>query len=109
MGRVMSNLYRNIPGVVKDEIFESLVQTNHFRLERIVSKGHATPAGEWYDQEAEEWVVLLKGTAGILFEGETEAKVMAPGDYLHIPSHRRHRVEWTDPVEKTVWLALHYR
>ena len=103
------NLFESIPDVTGGEIFEPLIQTSHFKLEKIISKGHATPPGEWYDQDMEEWVILLKGSAGLLFEGETEIRVMRPGDYLHIPSRRRHRVEWTDAVEKTIWLALHYR
>jgi cupin 2 domain-containing protein len=102
------NLYRDIPEILKDELFESLLQTRSFRLERIVSKGHATPPGKWYDQETEEWVLLLRGSAGLLFEGELDVQVMTPGDSFRIPSHRRHRVEWTDPKEETVWLALHY-
>lgn len=103
------NLYRDIPEVVEDELFQPLIETNHFRLERILSKGHATPPGEWYNQDREEWVVLLRGSAGLLFEGEKEIQVMGPGDYLHISSHRRHRVEWTDPKGETIWLALHYQ
>jgi len=103
------NLFESIPDVTAGEIFESLIQTSHFKLERIISKGHATPPGEWYDQDMEEWVLLLKGSAGLLFEGEAEIRVMRPGDHLHVPSRRRHRVEWTDSAEKTIWLALHYR
>jgi cupin 2 domain-containing protein len=102
------NLYRDIPEPARDEVFESLIQTRHLKLERIISKGHATPPGKWYDEDSEEWVLLLKGSAGLLFEGETEVQVMGPGDTLHIPSHRRHRVEWTDPEKETIWLALHY-
>ena len=103
------NLFEGVPEVMKGEVFEPLIQTNHFRLERIISKGHATPPGEWYDEEVEEWVILLKGSAGLVFEGETEIRVMRPGDCLHIPSRRRHRVEWTDPAKETIWLAIHYR
>ena len=102
------NLYRNIPEILNDEIFEPLVRTRSLKLERIISRGHATPPGKWYDQDTEEWVVLLKGSAGLLFEREASVRVMGPGDFLHIPSHRRHRVEWTDPKEETIWLALHY-
>ena len=93
---------------LRDEIFETLLETNHFQLERIVSTGQATPPGEWYDQDTNEWVILLEGSAGLLFEGETEVCVMRPGDYVYIQAHRRHRVEWTEPEQKTVWLALHY-
>ncbi len=94
---------------MEGEVFEPLIQTSHFKLEKIISKGHATPPGEWYDEDMEEWVLLLKGSAGLLFEGETEMRVMRPGDHLHIPSRRRHRLEWTDSVKKTIWLTLHYR
>jgi len=102
------NLFEPNPETRDGEIFEPLAQTGSFRLERIVSKGHATPPGTWYDQESEEWVVLLRGRAGLMFEGETEIHTMEPGDYFLIPSHRRHRVEWTDPAEETIWLALHW-
>lgn len=78
------------------------------RLERIVSRGQATPDGEWYDQDANEWVVLLRGAAALRFEDEPEPRVLGPGDWLDIPAHRRHRVEWTAPDEPTIWLALHY-
>ena len=105
----VGNLFDGILERMKEEIFETLIQTDHFQLEKIISRGHATPPGEWYNQDREEWVVLLKGRAGLLFEGETEVQVMGPGDCLQIPSHRRHRVEWTDPNGETIWLALHYR
>jgi cupin 2 domain-containing protein len=93
---------------MRDEISETLLSTEDFKLERIVSLSQATPPGEWYDQDMNEWVVLLSGSAGLLFDGEEEIFIMKPGDYVHIPAHRRHRVEWTDPEQKTVWLALHY-
>ncbi len=102
------NLLESIPDVTEGEIFEPLIETSHLKLERIISRGHATPPGAWYDQDMEEWVILLKGSAGLLFEGEAEIRVLRPGDCLHVPSRQRHRVEWTDAVEKTVWLALHY-
>lgn len=104
----VGNLFNGMPDRMMEEIFDPLIRTDHFKLERILSKGHATPPGEWCDQAMEEWVVLLKGIAGILFEGEKEVRRLEPGDYLHIPGHRRHRVEWTDPNGVTLWLALHY-
>jgi cupin 2 domain-containing protein len=103
------NLFAPLPHRISGEFLEVLVKTESFHLERIVSTGQATPPGEWYDQDTHEWVILLSGRAALLFDSEPEAVVMKPGDYMHIPAHRRHRVEWTDPEEPTVWLALHYK
>lgn len=103
------NIFSEIPDSPIDEIFEILLRNDHFRLERIISSGQATPPGEWYDQDMNEWVILLSGSAGLLFEGEKEVSIMHPGEYVHIPAHKRHRVEWTDMGQKTVWLALHYK
>jgi cupin 2 domain-containing protein len=103
------NLFSPLPAVMPEEIFTTLLQGTQFKLERIVSDGQATPVGEWYDQETHEWVLLLSGSASLVFEGEIEECVLRPGDYIHIPAHQRHRVEWTDGRQKTVWLAVHYR
>ena len=89
------------------ESFETLLKGRAFKLERIVSQGHATPKGKWYDQPRCEWVLLMSGAARLLFENG-EVLELKPGDFVDIPAHRRHRVEWTHPRRKTVWLALHY-
>ena len=96
------------------EVFEPLLGGGAFRLERIVSTGQATPAGEWYDQPEDEFVLLLAGSATLRFEaaggeGPDEVVDLSPGDWLRIPAGRRHRVERTDPAGETVWLALHFR
>ena len=104
----LGNIFSRIPFSMPDEISETLLKSEHFKLERIVSSGQATQVREWFDQDTNEWVILLSGSAGLLFDGEEEVFVMEPGDYVHIPAHRRHRVEWTDGKQKTVWLALHY-
>ncbi len=106
---LLNNLFAGIPAEIPQEIIEVLLKAPGFHLERIVSAGQATPPDQWYDQETHEWVVLLSGGAGLRFEGEAEVRVLRPGDYLLIPAHCRHRVEWTDPDRPTVWLALHYR
>lgn len=105
----MDNLFAGIPARLPEEHVDVLLQTGVLRIERIVSEAHATPAGEWYDQDTDEFVVLLRGSAGLRFEGEDEVCVMVPGGYLLIPAHRRHRVQWTDPAQPTVWLAVHSR
>jgi len=102
------NLFLTDAEPTREENFETLIETDQFRLERLISTGQATPAGQWYDQETNEWVALLSGSAGLLFEGESSVRVMRPGDCVLIPARRRHRVEWTDPDQKTIWLALHY-
>ena len=89
-------------------MFEQLLNGRQFRLERITSSGRSTPQGQWYNQENDEWVVLLTGAARLRLEDPDETLDLRAGDYLNIPAHRRHRVEWTDPARPTVWLALHY-
>ena len=104
-----NNLFSQIPDARVAEVVEEILRTSQFKLERIVSGGQATPPGEWYDQNTNEWVILLRGSAVLLFDGEADKVVLRPGDYIHIPARQRHRVERTDPEEKTIWLALHYR
>ena len=105
---IKQNLFSNIPESFPEEIFETLLENNRFKLERILSSGQSTPNGKWFDQEKDEWIVLLKGKAGLRFENESEVIELTPGDHLMIPAHKKHRVEWTDRTQKTVWLALHY-
>ena len=105
----INNLFAQIPDQLPAELLEILLENPVFRLERIISAGQATPAGQWYDQDTPEWVLLVSGRAGLRFHGEAEVRVLNPGDYLNLPAHCRHRVEWTDPEQPTVWLALHYR
>lgn len=90
------------------EMTETLLERPGLRLERIISTGQATPEGEWYDQERPEWVILLQGRASLRIESQSELIELFPGDYIDIPAHCRHRVEWTDPDEASVWLAIHY-
>ena len=102
------NLFADLPTDHSTETNEQLLQTDHFLLERIVSFGQATPPSEWLDQHRPEWVLLLQGSAGLLIQGESEPRVLRPGDHVLIPTHARHRVEWTDSEEPTIWLALHH-
>ncbi len=104
----IKNIFSNIQNQTPDEILETIIQTHQFKIERIISRGHATTKGEWYNQDKNEWVIVLKGNAGLLFEGDSERVIMKAGDYINIPAHRKHRVEWTDPEEETIWLAVHY-
>jgi cupin 2 domain-containing protein len=103
------NLYGDIPAELPQELVQCLASSANLRIERIVSKGHRSPEGFWYDQEEHEWVVLLKGEAALRFEDASDLMRMSPGDYVHIPPHAKHRVEWTKEDEETVWLAVFYR
>jgi cupin 2 domain-containing protein len=105
----MKNIFADIPDAIPEEIFETIIEKESFRLERIVSDGQLTPEDEWYDEDENEWFILLKGSAGLLLEGDKEPLDLKPGDYINLPAHRRHKVVWTDIDEKTIWLALHYK
>ncbi len=109
MSAASGNLFAGLPAKLAGEEIVALLSTPEIRIERIVSTGQASPPGHWYDQERAEWVILLRGAAAILFEGEAEARELKPGDYLHIPAHARHRVAWTSREQPTIWLAVHYR
>jgi cupin 2 domain-containing protein len=108
MPPVISNILSGLPPALSGEVIETLVESDSIRVERIVSNGQATPEGEWYDQERDEWILLLAGSADLLFDGEQEPQRLGAGDYVLIPAGGRHRVAWTDPEVKTVWLAVFF-
>ena len=103
----MDNIFKAIPIDLSEEKIEQLVGNNHMKVERIISKGHKSPVTGWYDQKFEEWVLLLKGEAKISFLDESTV-TLKPGDYLNIPAHKKHRVDWTTPDDETIWLVIHY-
>ena len=107
MKPLSANIFADIPEKLTDELFECIIKKNNIIVERIVSNGHVTPAGQWYDQKGDEWVILLQGQATLLFEKNQQLINLIPGDYLLIPAHTRHRVEWTLPDFNTLWLAVH--
>ena len=86
---------------------EVLIQGNNCRVERIVSTGQTTPAEQWYDQEQDEWVALLTGHAELTWaDGSTTP--LNPGDWLLIPAHVRHRVNYTSTEPACVWVAFYF-
>ena len=101
------NLLADIPPGTEKEFVEEILRTESFRIERIVSRGQASPEGFWYDQQTEEWVLLISGSATLGFDDGRKVD-LRPGDHLLIPRHVRHRVERTDPGQETVWLAIHW-
>jgi cupin 2 domain-containing protein len=105
---IPANLFADIPTGLPAELVQTLVDGADVRIERIVSHGHSSPDGSWYDQETDEWVLVLQGAARLQFECQQPIE-LRPGDTVDIPAHVRHRVDWTTPAEPTVWLAVHYR
>jgi cupin 2 domain-containing protein len=103
---IRSNLFGDLLACQQDELVTALLDASNVRIERIVSNGHASPPGFWYDQDQHEWVVVLRGAARLRFEDATVE--LGQGDCVNIAAHRKHRVEWTSPDEPTVWLAVHY-
>lgn len=102
----MPNLFTDLPPNLRTETITPLLEAAGIRIERIVSHGHASPEGFWYDQADHEWVIVLRGAARLRFEEDTVD--LKPGDFINIPAHKKHRVDWTAPDEPTLWLAMHY-
>lgn len=105
--RLKANLLEGIPAALAKEWSERLSGNDRARVERIVSRGHASPPGFWYDPSETEWVVVIRGRARLRFDGGDMLELGA-GDHVTIPPHTRHRVEWTAPDEDTVWLAVFF-
>jgi cupin 2 domain-containing protein len=103
----MDNIFSSIPEQFDKEIVNVISTHGPLRIERILSKGHTSPAEGWYDQSEHEWVVVLEGSGTVLFENGSEV-TLARGDHLHIPAHARHKVARTAPDQITVWLAIFY-
>lgn len=102
----MNNIFNLPPSLPNRELFESIISNDKILIERIISTGQTTPPGEWYDQEKDEWVILLQGFATLSYEDGSQIKLKA-GDYLFIPAHQKHRVEYTSTSPNCIWLAVH--
>lgn len=102
------NIFAALPLDRGAEHIDKLLESGNGRVERIVSFGQASPEGFWYDQEQSEWVLVLRGGAKLEVEGLPGLVELAPGDYLDLSAHTRHRVVWTTPGEPTIWLAVYY-
>lgn len=101
------NLLENIPSALPEEIFEDLVKTPNVRIERILSQGHSSPEQGWYDQDENEWVMVLQGSGTLEFE-DGRSVTLESGDFINIPAHQKHKVASTIEDQVTVWLAVFY-
>jgi len=104
----MGSLLEGIPTELSEERFDTICATGNVKIERIVSRGHASPEGFWYDQDQNEFVLVVRGSAGLKLENENDIVVLKAGDYFNIGAHVKHRVAWTDSKCETIWLAVHY-
>lgn len=101
-----ASLFADIPRQLPEELCQTLFENPGVRIERILSKGHHNPKDDWYDQEQTEWVILLQGKARLSFV-DAEPVELKPGDYLLLPAHCKHRVDWTARDQACIWLAVH--
>jgi cupin 2 domain-containing protein len=103
------NLFADVSSASSaEEVFSEIFARPGLKIERIISQGHASPPEFWYDQAWNEWVIVLRGSAILRFEDEPATCALGAGDYVFIPARKRHRVDWTDPQQPTVWLAVHF-
>ena len=99
------NLY-DLPDPLPDtEEFSDLIPDRGVKIERIVSRGQTSPAGEWCDQSRDEWVVLIQGEAVLEYD-DGETQTLVAGDHVLIPAHRRHRVNYTSRTPPCIWIAV---
>jgi cupin 2 domain-containing protein len=104
----MSNIFDDLATRLDEEEFTAIIETAHIKIERIVSTGHHSEEGFWYDQADHEWVLVLQGSGVIEYEDGRMIELNV-GDYVNIPTHQKHRVKETSQSEPTVWLAVHYK
>ena len=106
--RVANLLDHQEPSTETAELTDILAHGENIRVERIVSMGHTSEAGFWYDDPSAEWVTVLSGEARIRFLVDDKVIHLRCGDHITIQPHEKHRVEWTAPDEQTVWLAIYF-
>lgn len=102
-----NNIFAALPQGIKEEVFETLLNSEAVKIERIVSPPAMQPHTEWFDQSTDEWVVLLEGSASILFEKDRRKIKLEKGDYCFIPAGIKHKVIETKAKQQSIWLAIH--
>ena len=106
---MIGNLLTDLPVNPPEELVDVLAETATVRIERIVSHGHSSPEGFWYDQDQPEWCLVLQGAARLVLQGRDTPLSLKRGDWVNIAAHQKHRVEWTSDTEPTVWLCVYYQ
>jgi cupin 2 domain-containing protein len=98
----IKNIFCITPISPGSEVSEILYGSNNIRIERIISNLSPSPKGFWYDQNEDEWVLILEGRAQLDIEGKKEK--LKKGDWILIKKHEKHRVESTS--KKCLWLCV---
>lgn len=107
MDNKLSNIFDLPQQLPPTELIETLFNNGVMLIEKIVSTGQVTPEGEWYDQDLDEWLILLQGEGELSYEDHSRIKLVT-GDYLYIPAHQKHRVEYTSAEPPCIWLTLFF-
>jgi cupin 2 domain-containing protein len=102
-GRTMQNLFSPNPDALSEEQFDTLLKTKTLSIEKITSNGQTS--SQWYEQNEDEWVVIIEGEGTLLFEDKREVR-LKKGEHLYIPKHTKHKVIYT--ASPTIWLAVHF-
>lgn len=102
----VENILTRLPAAKQAEAFSELLARPGIRIERIVSRGQATPEDRPMVQDQDEWVLLLEGAAGLRIE-DSDAVTLHAGDHVWIARGQKHWVTWTAKDRPTVWLAVH--
>lgn len=99
----MNNLFIPNTDNPSEEILESLLQLPNIKIQKITS--HGQTSDEWYEQEEDEWVVIIEGEGELTFEDGRVIR-LGKGEYIHIPRMQKHKVTYC--ASPTIWLAIHY-
>jgi len=100
------NIFENVIIDKDNEEFTKILRDKDVRIERIVSNGQKSEDDFWYEQDENEFILLLEGDA--IIEFENSEVTLKKGDYLDIKARERHRVKYTSEKESTIWLAVFY-
>ena len=103
----INNIFKLPIQLPQQELFEALFDNDKISIERVVSTGQVTPPGEWYDQQRDEWLIVLQGEGELSYEDGSHIKLCV-GDYLFIPAHQKHRVEYTSIELPCIWLTVFF-
>ena len=107
MNNEVNNIFKLPTKLPPQELLETLLDNEKVLIEKVVSTGQVSPPGEWYDQDRDEWLIVLQGEGELSYEDGSRIKLTI-GDYLFIPAHQKHRVEYTSIEPPCIWLTIFF-